>query len=249
MAKLWKVFGCFGLQLPIVFNVLLIVHLDAHRLIWPTVFIPLWIGLLLGLGVLIATDINWTPAGLFWLTIPLLCFTTFTGLLVAKIYKENWGTSWWGVFTPIWVGLFFLLLVEYDWPEYEFKFISDPDDDDLHVETLIQGLPKQLIVATGIFCILLALRLERVVVLNWAIIFLPYIVVSFLVLVMLAGSGLIREEDVPGWWLIFGFLPFFAFELLLILYLENKIKYFAIVSIPLYFIDIILFVCSFIIVC
>jgi hypothetical protein len=86
---------------------------------------------------------------------------------------------WASIFTPLWIGLLFLLLADRDWPDFTYKFHSDWEDYE-SLERYWDTFWTNSVIAVIVFLVLEALKLDGVVSWSHYITFIPFWYLGFI---------------------------------------------------------------------
>lgn len=159
-----------------------------------------------------------------------------TILIPIKLESDDFG-PWAVVFIPFWAGLAFLLLVDVEWPNYKPKFHNE--DEEMWIR-MTSALWLNGVVGLAITTILLVIRLDGPTI-PWGVIFTPLFYLAFLVL-LFSVTAFERLDGLLGLLIILFSLPVILFVLLLFLLLEGYVGSLAIPFIPVFIVDVVLFV-------
>jgi len=250
-------------------TILLVCKVDgAINWPWYYIFIPLWCtfpGYFIVIGYFFRKryrrrhELSFGAA--VWLWFCGLGISIWTVLLAIKLESLNGFIPWWWIFTPLWVTLALLYLVDENWPHHKFEFNypmyrgSWGWNRDYKYETFKafgRILPGHTISAVIIFTILLVLDLENVYPTSWVLKFIPFWWLLCLVW-LIVFTGITLNPSRFDYMIIYPILTVsipMVFLLLLGLYLTGVIEtYLAVVWIPFWLVEIIFLFTSFCVVC
>lgn len=245
----------------IVFSIFLALKADGVlSWTWYFVFLPLWLA-----AIFVSWLVGWIflysyegltnkiAGAALWVEFSVISggvfFTFFIALRLelAAFQDVNW--AW--LFIPLWIALGYLMLVNEKWPDWAHEYHADEklQPDDIW-KRYFRVMPLNTTVPLGVFTILLVLQLEGVIDVSWRTIFTPLWYRQGVVLMVLLANW-----QTPILWWVNVLLPlsieFFitSFEVLLVLYLEGIIPLLTYALIPVWVLELVLFLSSCILPC
>jgi len=248
--KGWALIGVVCANALVVFHIILNVEIQSHKhWSWPLVFIPLWVSILFLMAFLVGfLDYK----GVYWLLLGVISMLVFTIILPVKLNHPTHSPSWYGVFSPFWLGLAIFLLVDESWPQYSHTYTT-PDYENTELgERYLFLFPKLGLVAFAIYAILHSIHLENHYYLSWPVIFSPFLVFTFLLLFTILSNGMYinnSNQSALSVYPLLASIPVISFEILLLMYLMGYIHSFAVANIPLFLCDIIVWIGACVLLC
>jgi len=252
----WSLFG--GSIALILFSVFIVLKIDnAVDWSWYSVFIPVWVSFLFYTWFIIwvfVFAIDQSKEGLlgaaFWIETAGIGVIIWTVLITLKLELSEWSDVNWGyIFIPAWAAMALFSLIHPGWPEWDHEFHWDQKLSDYDLwRRYFEVLPLNTLGAIAVFTILLVLdlQLSHQVCYSWSLCFTPFWYLCGVWLCLICTN----IQQIGGshvWPNVFGpsliAIPFFAFVILMALFLEGIIPLLTYAFIPLFLLELVWF-CS-----